>query len=84
LMYQGGFAQFEDPRVKPGVVTHVLCMQACLERGLDAYDLLAGDQPYKRELCDREGTQSWLTERRPRARLAHAEAVAALRRRRAS
>lgn len=77
LMYQGGFGAFDDPRAKPGFVTHVHCMQAALERGLGRYDLLTGDSAYKRELTDTAGGQVSL--RAVRRRLRHAPVVAARR-----
>ncbi len=50
LFWQGGLAAARDNRCKPGYVTHVECMRACLELGVDAYDMLAPDAPYKRAL----------------------------------
>jgi CelD/BcsL family acetyltransferase involved in cellulose biosynthesis len=64
LMYQGGFAAFDDPRAKPGFITHVLCMEAAIARGLAEYDLLAGDSEYKRDLTDTARRTVSLTERR--------------------
>jgi hypothetical protein len=49
LSYQSGLAVTDDHR-SPGLVTDVLCMQACLERGLEVYDHLSGDSLYKRQL----------------------------------
>ncbi len=56
LFWQGGLAEPRDNRCKPGYVTHVECMRACLDLGIDLYDMLAGDAPYKRALStgDRE------------------------------
>jgi CelD/BcsL family acetyltransferase involved in cellulose biosynthesis len=34
LTYKSGFPLFEDNRLKPGLVTHVVCMQECKRRGL--------------------------------------------------
>ena len=45
-----GFMPAPAPKVKPGFVTHAMCMQACLDRGLDAYDLLPEPAGWKREL----------------------------------
>ena len=59
LFYQSGIGAFEDAKLKPGLVTHALCMQACLERGLSAYDFLAGDARYKRELATGEEQLAW-------------------------
>jgi CelD/BcsL family acetyltransferase involved in cellulose biosynthesis len=50
LSYLQGFMPAPAPKVKPGFVTHALCMQACLDRGLDAYDLLPEPAGWKREL----------------------------------
>lgn len=68
LFYQSGIASLADPKLKPGLVLHVLCMQASLERGFDAYDFLVGDSRYKRELSNSESDLSWaaLARRRPR------------------
>ena len=54
LFYQSGFGQFADSKLSPGLVTHALCMQDCLDRGLNEYDFLMGDMRYKRELSNTE------------------------------
>ncbi len=59
LFYQSGFGQFEDSKLSPGLVTHALCMQQCLERGLREYDFLMGDMRYKRELATTERELIW-------------------------
>jgi len=59
LFYQSGVVELDDQKLKPGLVAHALCMQACLERGLDAYDFLAGDSRYKRELATGEERVAW-------------------------
>jgi CelD/BcsL family acetyltransferase involved in cellulose biosynthesis len=69
MIYQSGFAAFPgDNRIKPGLVTHAMCMQSALEAGFDEYDLLAGDQRYKRELAATERQLVWarVVRRRPR------------------
>ena len=68
LFYQSGLALTVDNRDRPGLVAHVLLMQACAERGLEAYDLLPGDSRYKRELATDERELVWATARRRRAR----------------
>lgn len=50
LFYQSGFSASGDNRLRPGLLTHVLAMQACSDRGLDVYDFLAGEARYKDEL----------------------------------
>ncbi len=54
LFYQSGFIEVADNRLKPGLSTHVACMQEGLERGLRAYNFLAGEARYKRELANTE------------------------------
>jgi len=68
LFYQGGMARSADNRVTPGIAVHLCCMQAALERGLEEYDFLAGDQRYKRELSNAERELVWasLVRRRPK------------------
>lgn len=68
LFYQGGFAPFEDSKIKPGLATHALCMQDCLDRGLRDYDFLAGESRYKSQLSNREASLVWAVLRRRRLR----------------
>lgn len=65
LFYQSGFGQFADGKLSPGLVSHALCMQACLDRGLDEYDFLMGDMRYKRELSNTERELIWAVASRP-------------------
>lgn len=51
LFYQSGVMRSQDNRLRPGLVAHVLFMQACRERGLRIYDFLAPSARYKRELA---------------------------------
>jgi len=66
LMFtKSGVPQFEDAKLKPGFVTHLLCMEECKKRslaeeqhgkpGLLKYDFLAGDEAYKDSLTNSEG-----------------------------
>ncbi|NJO39066.1 MAG: GNAT family N-acetyltransferase [Rhizobiales bacterium] len=48
--YLSGFRFEQDNRLKPGLVSHALCIQRHLERGMDVYDFMAGGQRYKLEL----------------------------------
>lgn len=52
LSHLQGFMPFEDRKLKPGFVSHVLCMQACSERGYAEYDLLPEPTLYKLELSN--------------------------------
>jgi CelD/BcsL family acetyltransferase involved in cellulose biosynthesis len=48
--YFSGFCFEADNRLKPGLVCHSLCIQRHLERGMDVYDFMGGEQRYKSEL----------------------------------
>jgi CelD/BcsL family acetyltransferase involved in cellulose biosynthesis len=48
--YFSGFRFEDDNRLKPGLVCHTLCIARHLDRGMDVYDFMAGDQRYKLEL----------------------------------
>jgi CelD/BcsL family acetyltransferase involved in cellulose biosynthesis len=52
LMYQSGLADFDDDKLKPGLVSHALVMQYCLDAGIDEYDYLYGDTRYKQDLTN--------------------------------
>ena len=70
LFYQSGFGQFQDNRLRPGMVSHLLCMRACADRGLEEYDFLVGEARYKDELSTGSRDQIWAEVRRPRLRFA--------------
>jgi CelD/BcsL family acetyltransferase involved in cellulose biosynthesis len=65
LFYQSGFGRFADGKLSPGLVAHALCMQACLDKGLNEYDFLMGDMRYKRELSNIERELVWAVASRP-------------------
>jgi protein-tyrosine-phosphatase/predicted ATP-grasp superfamily ATP-dependent carboligase/CelD/BcsL family acetyltransferase involved in cellulose biosynthesis len=48
--YHTGFVYDPDPKLKPGLVSHYLCIERHLEEGARYYDFLAGDNRYKRNL----------------------------------
>jgi hypothetical protein len=66
LFYQSGLAAVDDNKLKPGLVTHALCMQCCMERGLTEYNFLAGDSRYKQELSTMDQELVWASARRRR------------------
>jgi hypothetical protein len=80
LGYQTGLATYDDNRISPGFVTHVCCMQACLERGLMEYDFSVGDSSYKRELSTTTRELVTATARRPALRWKLMDQAAAARR----
>jgi CelD/BcsL family acetyltransferase involved in cellulose biosynthesis len=66
LFYQSGLTAVDDNKLKPGLVTHALCMQCCMERGLTEYNFLAGDSRYKQELSTMEQELVWASTRQRR------------------
>ncbi len=81
LFYQAGLQRFDDNRLRAGMVTHVLAMTACLERGLRTYDFLAPPSRYKLELATGSEPLTWAQLDRPRMRLRAERRLRALRRR---
>lgn len=54
LYYQGGFRQFDDNRKRAGLLCHAMFAEHCRQRGMQEYELLAGDAQYKRQLSSGE------------------------------
>jgi CelD/BcsL family acetyltransferase involved in cellulose biosynthesis len=50
LSYQSGFHYEADPRLKPGLVSHTMCIERHVRDGAAFYDFLAGDARYKASL----------------------------------
>jgi CelD/BcsL family acetyltransferase involved in cellulose biosynthesis len=50
LYYQSGVQQFDDTRKRGGLLCHAAVAEECRLRGLTEYELLAGDDQYKRQL----------------------------------
>ncbi|WP_181905358.1 GNAT family N-acetyltransferase [Aestuariispira insulae] len=48
--YLSALSYDNNPRIKPGMVCHALCIQDHLEKGAVIYDFMAGDQRYKASL----------------------------------
>ena len=48
--YQSGFLFEADAKLKPGLVSHVLCIEDHLQNGMALYDFMAGDARYKSSL----------------------------------
>jgi Acetyltransferase (GNAT) domain len=69
LFYEGGFAELDDRRLRPALVTQALFISACAELGYRRYDLLTGAEAYKRDLAVSERSLIWAHARRGRARL---------------
>lgn len=76
--YQSGFAQFEDNRLKPGLLSHHLAIVLNRARGMQVYDFLAGDSRYKRSLANRQTELVWIVAQRPALRFALERALRAI------
>jgi CelD/BcsL family acetyltransferase involved in cellulose biosynthesis len=83
LQYQSGLASYEDPRRKPGYVTHAAAIEHSAGAGLAIYDLLGGDMRYKKSLSTDGGELLWARVQRRRLRFAIEDRLIAMRRRRA-
>lgn len=66
--YSSGMNDFTDrelasinkKRLKPGFVMHALCLQACLDRGINEYNFSTGSEGYKHELAPQTKTLTTL------------------------
>jgi CelD/BcsL family acetyltransferase involved in cellulose biosynthesis len=76
--YQSGFAYGDDNRHRPGLLAHVLAIEQARERGMQVYDFLAGEAPYKARLGQRLGQVIWCRGQRKRPLLACERAARAL------
>lgn len=65
LLYQCG-RSLDNAALSPGVVVDCLAMEACLERGFDAYDFLPVETQHKRHLSNRSSRIVWAHQRRTR------------------
>ena len=45
--YQSGLFYEDDPKLKPGLVSHYLCIERHIQEGARIYDFMAGDSRYK-------------------------------------
>lgn len=48
--YQSGFLYENNPKLKPGLVAHSLCIEHHVKAGARIYDFMAGDYRYKADL----------------------------------
>ena len=58
--YQSGFRYDEDPKRKPGLVTHYLAIEENLRQGAGIYDFMAGHGQHKRSLSNATRDMTWL------------------------
>ena len=67
--YQCGYNYTSDKRLSPGIVTLALAIEHALMLGLDEFDFLAGDAPYKEWMSTGSRRLVWATFRRPSPRV---------------
>lgn len=82
--YQSAFRYDDDPRLKPGLVTHAFAVERFKDRGLDEYDFLGGERRpvrYKRSLSTDRRTLVWARFRVPSAKMSALQVVRRARRR---
>lgn len=79
--YQSGFAYHEDPKLKPGLVSHYLAIRHYLEQGAATYDFMAGDSQHKRSLGTGAMELTWLSLQRNLAKYRVEDALRAMKRR---
>ena len=77
LNYQSGLRYETDSRLKPGLVAHVLLIEQNLQLGARVYDLLMGDERYKKSLATDEGTMCALVVQRNRLKFRFEDLVRA-------
>lgn len=63
--YQTGFRYDDDARLKPGLVSHCLCINRHLEVGTKVYDFMAGEARYKANLGEPGPEMLYLLAERP-------------------
>ncbi len=64
--YQGGFSYVDDNRHRPGLIAHAMAIEQAARRGMQVYDFLAGDAPYKARLGHPMGMMVWCRVQRDR------------------
>lgn len=64
--YQSGFNYQDDPKIKPGLVSHYLAIQHNVAEGKRVYDFMAGDSQHKRSLGMDHVELAWVVLRRNR------------------
>lgn len=63
---QTGFMRSPDKRLMPGYITHAYAVAFNKDRGMRTYDLMHGDDLYKRILCNQNARLVWVVLQRQR------------------
>mgnify|MGYP000226269683 CR=1 FL=1 len=53
--YLSGLCSEENPKLKPGLSGHSLCIQEYVDKGFKYYDFMGGDDRYKASLGKKQG-----------------------------
>lgn len=77
--YQSSFSYEDDPRLKPGLLSHYQAVQYNVSLKRARYDFLMGDQQYKRSLATDQARMLWMTIQRKRLRFRVENALRRLR-----
>lgn len=64
--YQSGFCYDDDPKLKPGLVSHYLAIVHNIGAGAEVYDFMAGESQHKKSLGTDTTELDWLTLQRDR------------------
>lgn len=76
--YLAGLSYEDDPKIKPGLVSHALCVQQHLDEGACYYDFMGGAARYKESLAQPAADLVVVAYQRPRIKLrleAHGRAL---------
>lgn len=57
--YQSGFCYEDNPKLRPGIISHYCAIDYNRQRGATHYDFLAGDSQYKKSLGKAERELVW-------------------------
>jgi len=82
--YQSGLDYADDPRLKPGLVSHAFAIHHFAEQGLREYDFLGGETDpvrYKRSLANARRPLVWARFQEPSAKMSALEMARWIRRR---
>jgi CelD/BcsL family acetyltransferase involved in cellulose biosynthesis len=81
MAYQTGIDYEDDAKLKPGLVSHALCIQMHLDEGAEVYDFMAGAARYKASMATRGPDMVYCVLERPTLPLRLEQALRGLRRR---
>ena len=64
--YLSGLQEFDNSRLKPGMLGHALCIQYYLDNGYIKYDFMGGDARYKQSLANQDQSLCKLLLQKPK------------------